>query len=331
MTLQARYCEAAERLREARRVAITTHTRPDGDAIGSSVGLGRVLREQGGDATVHLLDAVPPRYQFLTDGFPCRPIGSASDALADVDLICIVDTSSWSQLEPIRKTLERSSGPIVVIDHHRTRDAIGHVTVLDESAGATAEMITTLCRYANWPISADAALALLTGLATDTGWFRFSNATPRVFETAAYLLQRGVPLPELYERLYLGDPAPRLRLMGRLLASMELLADGRIAVLKLPQHVLHECGATSAMTEELINEPQRIGSVNLVILCAESDAGVIRVSLRSKRDVDVAALAARYGGGGHERAAGARISGRLDDVAARVVADVLATVGQTGP
>ena len=174
--------------------------------------------------------------------------------------------------------------------------------------------------HAGWPIDRQVAGALFTGLATDTGWFRFANADRAVYLTAAKLIKAGASPVELYERLYLSDSAARARLIGAVLSSFELLADGRLAVMRITQEMLNRCGATREMTEEIINEPQRIGSVIVCLLIVEpAGDGPVRVSFRSKRGLDVAAIAARFGGGGHERAAGARIPGTMAAVAAQVI------------
>ena len=172
-----------------------------------------------------------------------------------------------------------------------------------------------------WPArDRSSATLLYTGLATDTGWFRFSNADSAAFATGGRLVDAGARPNELYELLYLNEPEPRVRLIGEVLSSFELLAGGRLAVIRLTRDMIARCGATQQMTEDIINEPQRIGSVVACLLLAEPDGeGPVRVSFRSKRDVDVEAIARQFGGGGHARAAGAKIPGTLDVAYEQVV------------
>lgn len=325
----ARACRAvADALTRARRTLITTHIRPDGDAIGSTVGLWRVLTDAGRRAELVWLDDVPPRYAFVAAGVDWHRWGrgfAAGDVGPD-DLLCIVDTSSYSQLEPAAEFLRTASQTKVVIDHHQTRDPIGDPELVDVEAGAAAQMVAQLCEFAGWAIRPAAAEALFVGVATDTGWFRHSNTSPQLLTVAASLVARGARTAELYERIYLGDPAPRVRLFGRALAAMRLFSGDRVALLTLPRSLLDEVGATTAMTEDLVNEPLRIGSVVASVLCTESADGPIRISLRSKRDIDVAALAQRHGGGGHARAAGARLTGPLEQAAATIVAELVAAL-----
>lgn len=254
-------------------------------------------------------------------------VAKAADVIAGADLLVLVDTCSASQLGKIAEAVQRAPVAKLAIDHHVTRDGIVDEILLDETAGACAQIILALCERAGWEIDASAAAMLYAALATDTGWFRFSNADGAVFEAAARLVAAGARPNELYEPLYLNDCEARMRLIGAVLGSFELLAEGRLAVIRVTQEMLARCGATREMTEEIINEPQRIGSVVACLLLVEpADDGPVRVSFRSKRGVDVAAIASRFGGGGHERAAGARIPGTIESVARQVLPVLLDAV-----
>ena len=313
---------AAERIASAARIIITTHVRADGDAVGSALAMQRVLRQQGRTATVYLHETILDRYAFLAAGAP-PPVWNAAAAgeiLAGADLLLIVDTCAAEQLRGMAEPIRRARIPKLAIDHHVTRDDIADAILLDTEAGACAQIVTGLCDHAGWKIDRETADMLFTGLTTDTGWFRFSNADSPVFTTGARLIEAGARPNELYERLYLNDCEARARLAGYVLSSFELLAEGRLAVIRLTREAIARGGATREMTEDLINEPQRVGSVVACLLLVEPETeGPVRVSFRSKRGVDVAALAARFGGGGHERAAGARIAGTMESVAGQVI------------
>lgn len=318
--------DTARRIGAARRLVLTTHARADGDAIGSVLGLARVLRQRGHQVQALLHEPVADRYAFLKAGEPLAVWSPATAAavLADADLLLIVDTCSARQLGDVAEAIRAAGLPRLAIDHHVTRDDIVEAAHVVEDAGACAQILLALCDSAGWTIDPTSATLLFAGLATDTGWFRFSNADAAVFTAAARLIERGARPNELYERLYLCEVLPRARLMGAIMSGFELLAEGRLAVCRLPRDTLARCGATPAMTEDLINEPQRLASVVACAMFVEPmGEGPIRVSLRSKRDVNVAAVAARFGGGGHERAAGARVEGSLDDVVRQVTAAML--------
>jgi bifunctional oligoribonuclease and PAP phosphatase NrnA len=314
--------EIVARINAASRIVITTHSRADGDAVGSAAALQHALRHQGKTATVYLHEPVLDRYAFLAESEPLLTwnLATAGQTLASADLLLLVDTCAAAQLGRLADPIKAAPVRKVAIDHHITRDDIVDEVFFSEDAGASAQIVVQILEHAGWVIDGRVATALFTGMATDTGWFRFANADRAVFVTAAKLIKAGASPVELYEQLYLNDCAARTRLIGAVLSSFELLANGRLAVIRITQDMLNRCGATREMTEEIINEPQRIGSVIACMLIVEPVGdGPVRVSFRSKHGLDVAALAARFGGGGHERAAGARIPGTFTAVAEQVI------------
>lgn len=317
---------AIERIGAARRIVITTHARADGDAIGCVAGMRRVLRQQGKSAEAYVHEPVPERYAFLTAADPLsvwRP-AAAAGVLASCDLLLVLDTCAAVQLGDIADAIRAAAADKLAIDHHVTRDDIVAAAWVDTSAGACAQLVLRLCDRAGWHVDADTATLLFAGLATDTGWFRFSNADSAAFEDAARLISAGARPSALYEALFLQEILPRVRLMGEVMRSFELRADGRVAVVRVTREMLARCGATREMTEDIINEPMRVASVVACVMLTEPDGDApVRASFRSKRDLDVARLAARWGGGGHSRAAGAKIVGPFvavaEDVAAALV------------
>lgn len=321
---------AARRIEAAQRIVITTHARADPDAIGSAAGLTRVLRLRGKEVRGYLHEAYPSRSAFMRtleplDVWPAAANSAlARTALAEADLLVIVDTCARSQLGAMAEAIEASSLDRLAIDHHHTRDPIVQQARIDPAAASTAQMVLAVCEAGGWPLDRAAAELLFLGMAGDTGWFRFSNADARAFRAAARLIDLGARPNESYERLYLSDPPAKARLVGAVLSGFELRADGRLAVIRLTRRMLADCGATPDLTEDLVNEPQRVGSVVVAAMFVEGAPGEpVRVNLRSKRGVDVAAIAARFGGGGHVRAAGARIAGDVESVAAQVIPVVI--------
>lgn len=313
---------AVHRIEEADRIVVTTHARADGDAVGCVAAIDRQLRDRGKEVRSILHEAVPDRYAFLpgVDAMQIWDADRAAEELSAADLLILADTCALAQLGDVAESIRSARLPRLAIDHHVTRDAVADEILLDEQAGACARIITQLADHAGWPIDTDTATLLFTGLMTDTGWLRFSNTHAGELSTAARLVEAGARPNELYEQLYLQDAEPRVRLIGEVLSSFELLADSRLAVLRITEEMLSRCGATRDMTEEIINEPQRIGSVVACVLIVDPENdGPVRVSFRSKREVDVAAIARKFGGGGHPRAAGAKIAGTSDEVYRQVV------------
>jgi phosphoesterase RecJ-like protein len=316
--------EIVRRVSAAGRLLVVTHARPDGDALGSMAALCGAARAAGKQTAALVPGDVPERYGFLLAGDPPAPAERFAELADWADAIVIVDTCALAQLDGLSGRLAAARDKIVVIDHHATTDDIGSVRWLDASAAAAGVMVGQLLDALGWPVGLATAEALLTAMATDTGWFRFSNTDGRCLRAAARLLDAGVDGDRLYRRLFQADRPERMMLLVRALASLELSADRRVATMKLRLADFAETGARQDETENLVNEPMRMGCVEVSMLLVEApgaDGGqCIRASLRSRGGVDVSAVARRFGGGGHVRAAGLRVEGDIDAVAADLVA-----------
>ncbi len=314
--LVKQYRDAGSLIDQWSRVLLLTHERPDGDALGCLIGLSRMLQAAGKDVTAVCFGAPGPRYTELVTfaELAIQPEGSFEVDTGNLDGTIIADTCALSQLTPAADFLKSKAVPIIAIDHHATRDEIADCAVIDPSACASSLQVLELAETMGWPIDLETATALFTGIATDTGWFRFSNTDARTLQAAARLVECGVRSHELYQTYYMSDKPARSRLLGATLSQLELHAEDRVAVQCVTPDLLERCGATRSDAEDLINEPMRIGTVEASILLSSLDAGVTKVSLRSKRLVNCASLAAEFGGGGHERAAGVRIKSDLQSV-----------------
>lgn len=323
------YAQAAHLLSIWRRPVLITHAKPDGDAIGSLLAMRDLLKDRGIHATPLLFEPLPARYAFLADAtdFVVGDANCASAVLAAADSAIIVDTCSYSQLEPVANWLKETTVPKVVIDHHSTRDPLTQNLLVDESAAATCLIIYELAQTCGWPIDQSIASSLFVGLSTDTGWFRHSNTDPRALHAAADLLSSGVKAYELFEALYQQDSAGRIRLLAEALQTMELHCDDRATVMTLSRESFARAKATPADTEDIVNEPLRVASVVVSVLLVEQDDGQIRINFRSKApdrlgvraNIDVAAMAKEFGGGGHRHAAGARSKESLSLVREKVL------------
>lgn len=303
----------SDMVRAASRIAIVTHTRADGDAIGSSSGLQQLLRAQGKTADAILFEPPPPRYGFLVQSEPVLVWEKAARAaLEAADLWIMADTSAVRQVEPIAPRLAARKCKLLVIDHHRSRDVRGDGEIIDESAAACALIVLEWAEACGWTISPAVAELLLAGLAADTGWFAYSNTDARVYGAAARLAALGASSSRLYEHLYRNELPQRFRLFAEANRLTQFECEGRLAVTLVTRDLLAMCHATTAMTEDLVNEPLRIATVAASILLTEADDGMVRISFRGKPGTDVAAVAELFGGGGHTLAAGARTAGPLE-------------------
>jgi phosphoesterase RecJ-like protein len=238
------------------------------------------------------------------------------------DRIVVVDTGAWSQLDPMRAWLEQRAERTIVIDHHLRGDEVGDMRFIDAKAAAACEIVADLIDLLGVEHDAVIRDALFVGIASDTGWFRFSNARPRTHELAARLLREGVDHAALYGQLEQGDRPEKLRLLIRALDSLKLIRDGRAAVMTLRQADFEDTGANSEETERFVDLPQIVRDVQLVVLITEQQEGPTRLSFRSKSiedAVNVSRLAQQFGGGGHARAAGAKVDAPIDVVEQRVI------------
>jgi phosphoesterase RecJ-like protein len=312
-----------EFLSRAPGAVLLTHERPDGDALGSVAGLAHWFQSGGRPAEIWLYAPPPERYAHLLRDLIWRVLEpGARPPQRDWPWV-VADTCSYNQLTPVAEAIRARGGADWAIDHHLTRDPLYKGALIDESAAATGLLVYEIVRAAGHVPHAAAAEAIFTAICTDTGWFRFSNADARTFRAAAGLIDAGAKVAETYERLYQNDAPSRMALVAEALSGMELHENGAVAVLTLTQESFRRSGATSADTEGLTDEAGRLRGVNVVLLFVEMNDGKVRCSLRSKRDVDVNKVAARFGGGGHARASGARIPGSPAEVKPMVISAVV--------
>jgi phosphoesterase RecJ-like protein len=310
--------QALALIENASDILITTHTRPDGDACGCVAALTEALRGLGKTVRPLFLSPVPSWYAFLFDE-PVPVLRTdvqvkelAQSPFGRCDLILIVDTNSYSQLPHFEEHLKRIDTPVLVIDHHITSDGLGTVEIVDATAAAAGLVVYNFFQAADLPITTKMAEALFVAIATDTGWFQFNNTTSRVYRCAANLIDLGVSPTDLYDRLHHTFSQARFRLLVTMLDRLELHLDGRYAVQYLLQEDFARTGAVYEDTENFINECHRIASVVVSSLLVELKDGRVRCSLRSRGPVDVSAIAAQFGGGGHKMAAGTFLPGPID-------------------
>jgi bifunctional oligoribonuclease and PAP phosphatase NrnA len=315
-------------LGKCRRVLVTTHVRPDGDALGSVAAMVLGLRARQIESQVLLLSELPAKYEFVFHDASVKfTVGLAALDLDSFDALLVVDTGNWSQLPGLAEPIKSWPKPKIIIDHHLTQENWADAKWVDTSAAAAGEMVAELLQEWHVPNTPTIAGALFIAIVSDTGWFQFSNTRPRTFRLAAQLIEAGVDTDRLYQLLYQNERTPRLLLQARAMNSLELLADGRLAVMQLRKTDFQQTAAEMADAENIINVPLQVRSVQVSLFFVEPiDAGPIRVSLRSKGQVDVARFAERFGGGGHARAAGLKISASLQESHNRVVSEMISTI-----
>jgi phosphoesterase RecJ-like protein len=319
-------------LSRSKRVLITTHVRPDGDALGSTAALVLGLRAKGIAAHVVLLSAPPEKYSFVfrDSDIPYTDIEKGwpdSLSLESFDAFLVVDTGTWSQLPGLRERIEKWPVPKLVVDHHLTQENWADAKLVVKEAAAAGEIVAELLEQWDVPLTETIARSLFLAIASDTGWFHYSNTRPFTLRLAARLIEAGVDTDMLYQLLYQNERAERVTLQAGAQQTLELLADQRLAVMRVAKADFENARASMADTESLINVPLQIRAVEVSILFVEpTDGSAIRVSLRSKGKIDVSKFAEKFGGGGHARAAGLKLVGSLDSVHDRVVLAMVQTI-----
>jgi len=290
------------RIRRGHRFLLTSHVHPDGDAIGSELGLSRLLRHLGKGATIWNRDPTPQLYRPLPGSQrihvgPEPPAGFPE--LFDAAIVLECPSPDRTGLEEELSTL-----PILNVDHHLVNEHYGEVNWVESSAPAVGEMIYRLARALNLELDQPTADALYLTLVTDTGGFRFSNTTPAALEAAAALVREGASPETVSHWLYESRPESTLRLLGEMLATLELHAEGRIAAVWLTDEMRARADAAEGDSEGLIDYPRSIAGVEAVALFRQLSDGGTKISLRSRGRVDVEKVARLNGGGGHQNAAG---------------------------
>jgi phosphoesterase RecJ-like protein len=323
------YKQAVTLIEASNHVLITAHTRPDGDACGCVRAMKEALTGLGKAVEVLFMSPLASWYQCLFSTPPAIlgndvPAENLDETYKNVDLVVIVDTNSRVQLPGFADWLAASGKKVLVIDHHITGDGLGDVEIVDTTAAAAGEIVFDLLKYAGWPITERTAESIFIALSTDTGWFKFGNADSRIFHTAAQLIDAGAQPNKIYSLLYQSFTPARIYLLGRMLEHLQLHADGQIATQYILRSDFDETGATGADTENLIDECQRIATVQAAVLLVELADGGFRCSLRSKGAVDVRKVAQKYGGGGHTLASGVNLEGPLENALQNMVNEISA-------
>jgi phosphoesterase RecJ-like protein len=322
----------AAALRPGQRVCITTHVNPDGDGLGSEVGLVHLLRAQGIDAVVTNPSPTPPRFGFLFEDLPgVDRTPEAIKELRRADLIIVLDISDLTRLGMLIETVRERGVPVACVDHHiSTGQLPSGPRYVDPQASATGELIFEIAKGNEWPITRAVARGLYVAILTDTGGFRFSNTRPRALRVAADLLETGVDPEKIYLEVYARAPEGRPRLFAEALQTLVVEPEYGLAWVTVPPGAIERLGVSSDDLDGVVEFPRSIEGVRMALLFREIAQGRVKVSLRSVGDVDVAAFAKPYGGGGHTKAAGLSLSGSLAEVQARVLKAAREYLGTDG-
>ncbi|HEV2762669.1 MAG TPA: bifunctional oligoribonuclease/PAP phosphatase NrnA, partial [Pyrinomonadaceae bacterium] len=315
--------QVVELIESKRRFGITSHVRPDGDALGSSLGLYWLLRALDKEPEVIMRDPVPHAYQKLPGASLVRVTPRVD---RPYDAVFVIECSDIT-----RPGLEDLESQLVVnIDHHSTTSLFGTINWIDSTASAVGEMIYNLCKAIGVRPTKELAECVYTALVTDTGSFHYSNTSERTFKVASELVRAGVKPAKIAQNVFSSYPWSKIELLSRVLATARRDPSGRVAWLRQSLDMQEEAHASDEDADGFVNYPLSCGDVDAVAFLKETAPGVYRVSLRSKGDVNVARVAERFGGGGHRNAAGCTLRGEWDEVEQMLVGLLLEAVERRG-
>ncbi len=307
--------EVLSAISQHQRFILTSHARPDGDAIGSVLGASLMLRELGKEVDAVMSDGVPVIYQGLPHADSVR---RASEVNGKYDAAIILECDS------VQRTgisgLEANGRTLINIDHHSTARPFAHVNWIDPSACAVAQMVFELGRAAGAHITPEVATCLYTAVLTDTGSFCFQGTDANTFALAQELVKAGANPSHIAQHVYFANPESKMRLLGVALNSLQ--REGDAVWMVVTQEQMQQCGAIEEDCEGLVNYGLGIAGVEVAAFFRELPGGRYRVSLRSKGGVNVALIAAQFGGGGHQCAGGCSLGGPLDSALGKITGSI---------
>lgn len=306
------------------RFAITTHIRPDGDGLGSSLALCWILRGLGKDAEVITRDQVPHAYLRLPGSADIRVLPDVDQAY---DAVFVIECSDVERpgLPSLKDQL------VVNIDHHSTTALYGNINWIDSTAAAVGEMIYNLAKAIGAKITPEIASCVYAALLTDTGSFHFSNTTERTFKIASELVRHGAQPAKLSQAIFYNYPYAKVCLVGEVLSTLQRDETGRIAWITMSQDAMDRTGATEDDSDGIINYPLTVGDVEAVAFFRELSNDTFRISLRSKNRVNVARVAEHFGGGGHCNAAGFTVKASFEELTQQVLDELKEAVRNAPP
>ncbi len=305
-------------IRRHRTFCVVGHVRPDGDCVGSQLGLTLALLAAGKTVSCWNQDPVPPKLRFLDPrGLVARP-----ESDRDFDCVISTDAASLDRLGSVQEHIRRRK-TLINIDHHPSNTCYGDLNWIDAGSPSTGELIYRLIEAAHWPVTPEVSDCLFTAVSTDTGSFQYPTTRPSTYQVAGELVHRGANLAKICDEVYQSHPLSRVRLLRHLYNKFRLTDNNRIAYLWLKKADFARAGADPSEAEGLIDHIRDIEPVVVACVLEEVEPELTRISLRSKSEkVDVNEIAGEFQGGGHRAAAGARIPGRPLTVQRRVVAAI---------
>lgn len=304
-----------------KKFIITTHLFSEGDAIGSELALKRFLCDLNKEAVIVNNEKLPPVYSCFDPDKDVKFLRSkdVNINLDDFDAIFMVDVADWGQLGDFADIIKASQITKICIDHHPTNPGYADINVIDKGASSAGELIYDLIIHMNGELTLELATPLYLSIATDTGWFKFSNTSANAFKACSALIEAGVKSQIIYEKLYHNKHASYLKLLNLMLGALSSECDGQLVWTKMTKKMIKSSGVEFVDTDVMIDLIRAVNEVEVVVIFRELGERKTKVSFRSKHTIDVSKLASDFGGGGHVRAAGASLEEPIDTVIGDVI------------
>jgi len=297
-----------QQIKKHQRFLVTTHHNPDADAACSALAMALVLKQLGKKVIVVDEDALPAWLEFLPQSKIFTP--KAKVAKADFDAALILDCGDYQRVGKVSELI--GARYKINIDHHVTNDSFGDLNVIDPKASSTCEMLVDLFKEGKVKLTKDISLLLYAGIMTDTGSFRYDNTTAKTHAITAELMKFGLSASDLHQRLYVGIPSADIRRYVDVIHGAQLLLKNKVYCVSLTKRMTDDFSAGFDLKEKIFGFLRGVEGVELVVILTEVNSSETRINLRSQNNVDVAKLASQFNGGGHRKAAGAKMALGLD-------------------
>ena len=318
------WTEFKETIGKYEEFVLTSHIRPDCDALGSELGMAEVLRKIGKKVRIINAHDTPPGLQFLDPFDEIEVLGRHVEAdEIQPECIMVLDTSAWAQLGAMAEVVEESRAKKLVVDHHLGEDDMGATLFKDTSAEATGHIVVQAADALGVELNDTMAVPLFAAVATDTGWYRFSSTSAATYRCAARLVEAGASPTDIYGDLYERDTLGRVKLRGRILSRTTPELGGRLVYTYVLAEDFQQTGALPSDTEDAINLTLAIAGTEAAVIMIEQLKGGFKLSFRSRCEMNCNEVASKFGGGGHKAAAGAFIEGNIESVKEQVLPVVL--------
>ena len=313
--------EFASVIEQHQNILLTSHIRPDCDALGSELGMAGVLDKLGKSVRIVNGDVTPENLAFIDPEKRLAALGVdvQIDDLGDIDLLMVLDTSAWAQLGPMADVVRATRAKKIIVDHHLGEDDLGAELFKDPTAEATGRLVVDAAERLGVPLTLEIATPLFAAIATDTGWYRYGNLTGNSYRIAGKLVDAGVQPAALYTKLYEQDTVERVRLRGVILSRTQVELDGRLAHTYVRVSDFEQTGAKPNDTEDVINLTLGIADTEAAVILVEQLSGGFKLSFRSRCELDCSDVAQEFSGGGHKAAAGAFINETFEQAQRRVL------------